>query len=314
YTSAGSCPAIGHALAPATSCTLEVSFTPKQTGPRNGNVSVATTATALPLNAVLTGTGIQSELQIAPGALSFGSIATGSSANLTLRLTNNGTANVSNLALAVTGDYAVTVPCQLTLLAPDQSCTVTITFTPTATGARNGSLTVTSSDSSSPATIPLTGTGVPNGSFTLAVNGADSSSASEPYGVPASYGLTITPVNGFSGTVVLNCAPIAPGVYATCSLSPSSVNIAGSAQNATATINTITKVNMNAPSQSAHIDPTSRAFFCLFPAALLFFWKSRKTRSALRRTAFVWIVLFSATTILLLGCGSGGDPSLRYTP
>jgi len=314
YTTAGSCPAIGNALAPATSCTLEVTFAPKQTGQRNGNVSVATTATALPLNATLTGTGIQSELQIAPGALSFGSIATGSSANLALKLTNNGTANVSNLALAVTGDYAVTVPCQLTLLAPGQSCTVTITFTPTATGARNGSLTITSSDSSSPATIPLTGTGVPNGTFTLAVNGADSSSASEPYGVPASYSLTVTPINGFSGTVVLNCAPIAPGVYATCSLAPSSINIAGSAQNATATINTITKVNLNAHSRSAHIDSTDGTFLCLLPAALFFFWRSRRARATLSRAAFMWLLLFSATSLLLLGCGSGGDPSLRYTP
>jgi trimeric autotransporter adhesin len=35
----------------------------------------------------------------------------------------------------------------------------------------------------------------------------------------------------------------------------------------------------------------------------------------LRRTSSIlWTILFSATTLALLGCGSGGDPSLRYTP
>jgi len=47
---------------------------------------------------------------------------------------------------------------------------------------------------------------------------------------------------------------------------------------------------------------------------LFFFWKSRKARGALHRTAFLWIALFSAATLVLLGCGSGGDPSIRYTP
>lgn len=314
YTGASSCPAVGSALAPATSCTLQVTFTPKQTGARNGMVSVATTATALPLNVALTGTGVQSELQVSPGALSFGSVATGSSSNLTLTLANNGTANVTSLALAISGDYAITIPCQRTALAPGQSCTVTVTFTPAAIGPRNGSLTVTSSDSSSPTTVPLTGAGVPNGSFTLTVNGSDSASTTEPYGVPASYALTVTPQNAFSGTVVLNCTPITPGLYATCSLAPSSIEIAGAAQNATATINTITKVNVNRPSQSARIDETSQTFLCLLPAALFFFWRSRTARAALRRTALAWIVLFSATTLVLLGCGGGGDPSLRYTP
>lgn len=314
YALAGSCPAIGNALAPATSCTLEVTFSPQQTGQRTGIVSLATTATALPLHATLTGNGVQSELQIAPGTLSFGSIATGSSANLTLTLTNNGTAAVTHLALSTTGDYAVTVPCPQSTLAPGQSCTATVTFSPTAIGARNGLLTITSSDSSSPSTVSLTGTGVPAGSFTLTVGGTNAASATEPYGVPANYALTVTPVNGFSGTVVLNCTPITPGVYATCSLAPSSIAIAGAAQNATATINTITRVNVNKPAQSASLDGTNTTFFCLLPAALFFFWKSRRARTALGRSGFIWIVLFSATTLMLLGCGSGGDPSLRFTP
>lgn len=314
YAIAGSCPAVGNALAPATSCTLEVTFAPQQTGTRTGTVSLATTATALPLHAALTGTGIQSELQIAPGTLNFGSIATGSSANLTLTLTNNGTASVSHLALDATGDYAVTVPCQQSTLAPGQSCTVTVTFSPTAIGARNGLLTVTSSDSNSPATVALTGTGVPSGSFTLTVNGTNAASATEPYGVPANYALTITPVNGFSGAVVLNCTPITPGVYATCSLAPSSIQIAGAAQNAIATINTITRVGTATAGQSASLSGANSTFFCLLPAALFFFWKSRRARTTLGRSAFIWIVLFSATTLVLLGCGSGGDPSLRFTP
>jgi hypothetical protein len=310
YAATGDCPAPGASLQPSASCTLQIAFTPSQTGTRTGTLSVASSVSTLPLTAPLTGIGSQSHLQLSPVNLNFGNIAIGAVARLTLTLSNTGTATLTNVSLAVTGDYAVIVPCGYTILTPGSSCTVTVAFTPTALGARPGTLTITSSSPDSPSILPLTGTGVPNGTFILSVNGGTSASATTPSGKPATYALALTPQNSFNGTVVLNCTPVTPGQYATCSLLPSSIALASAPQNSTATINTLTSVNLNQKASVSN-DRSGTLLLCLLPAAFLFLWRPRHPRSIL---SIFWIALFSATTLLLTACGSGGDPSLRYTP
>jgi phospholipase C len=58
----------------------------------------------------------------------------------------------------ITGDFAQINNCGNSLPKGD-TCVFQITFTPTATGTRGGSLTVTDSDSTSPQVVTLTGTG-----------------------------------------------------------------------------------------------------------------------------------------------------------
>jgi hypothetical protein len=316
YTTAGACPTPGNTLASATSCTEQITFTPTQTGTRTGAVAINTSLSSLSINVPLTGTGIQSHLVVTPSALNFGSIAIAASANLTLNLTNTGTASVTNLALALTGDYALTVPCTLTILAPNTSCTATITFTPTTLGQRNSALTITSSDASSPALIPLTGTGVPNGSFLLTVNGGPTATATVVSERPATYNLQLTPQANYSGDVVLNCTPIIPGQYATCSLLPSSIPLNGAAQNAIATINTITSVNPGTTAHNTNTHATrNKALLCLLPASLLFFLSTlRKNKIQKTTRAILWTLLLSLATLWPAGCGSGGDPNIRVTP
>jgi trimeric autotransporter adhesin len=314
YTTTGTCPTPGNTLAPSTSCVEQITFTPKQTGTRPGTLSIATSISTLPINVPLTGIGIQSHLQITPSALNFGSIAIGASANQTLTLTNTGTAPVTDLALSLTGDYAITVPCTFTTLAPNDTCTTTITFTPTALGPRTGNLTLASSDANSPTLVPLTGTGVPNGSFLLTVNGGPTATATVVSERPATYSLQLTPQSGYSGDVVLNCTPITPGQYATCSILPSSINLNGTAQSAVATINTITTVNPNPTAHNTDNTHTLRnkTLLCLLPTALLFFWNTRNKKK--RHRVILWLLLLTATTLWPSGCGSGGDPNIRTTP
>jgi hypothetical protein len=84
----------------------------------------------------------------------------------TITVTNTGTAAASVAAIAVSGDFAETTNCAT--IAVGGSCTVSVTFTPTAAGSRTGSLTITSNASKSPTTVGLTGTGA--GSVNLALN------------------------------------------------------------------------------------------------------------------------------------------------
>ena len=184
------------------------------------------------------------------------------------------------------------------------SCSLNVTFTPTQTGARTGTLTIASSDPASPITVPLTGNGLQGGSFTLTVNGAASGSSTVVAGISATYALTLTPVNGFTGAVALTCAPQALVQYTGCSINPSTVTLTNGAMNATATITTVSAVN------SARVEPARRwnsAVLCALPVLLL----AGLRRKRCWRTGLL-VALVSVAVLLGGGCGSGADPRIRY--
>ena len=308
YTVASNCPAQGSQLSPGASCTLQVTFAPTQAGTRSGTVSIASSLTTLPLVVNLTGSGAQSHLQITPASLSFGNVSLGFTSKLTLSLANTGTAPVSRIALSATGDYAVTTPCSTTTLAPGASCAISVTFTPTATGIRTGTLAIASSDPNSPLAVPLTGTGIQAGTFSLTVDGGASSSLTVTSGRPANYNLSLTALNGYTGTVILNCSPVNPGQYATCSLLPSSISLNNaSPQASVATINTVTGLPASASRR-----PTGNGAIalCILPFSFFLFRRSRASFA---------VMMIAVATLFAGGCGSGGtlilaDPNLRYTP
>ena len=98
---------------------------------------------------------------VAPSALSFGSVATGTtSAPQTVTVSNptNSAAPVSSIS--VSGDYAQSNNCGSSIAA-NGSCTVSVTFTPTAAGTRTGTLTVNAGGVTN--TVSLTGTGTAPG-------------------------------------------------------------------------------------------------------------------------------------------------------
>ncbi|SFS16244.1 PapD-like protein [Granulicella pectinivorans] len=300
YSSSSNCPSPGGSLAAATSCTIQVGFSPTATGPRPGKLSLSTSASTLPLTVTLAGVGTQGQLQIAPSTLNFGPIAIGASSNLSLILKNEGTAPVTNLSLSISGDYAVTVPCSTPSLAPGQSCNLTIMFTPSATGSRPSSLIVSSSDPGSPASISLSGIGTQSGSFLLTVNGGGAASVSVHQGAPATYTLAVTPTGGFAGNVVLNCTPISLAEFASCSILPSSITLATSTAQTTAlTINTLTAVQRSSLSLA-----NARTFLCFLAPFFLVAWRRRR---------LLPILALLTCVILPAGCGGGPDPNLRYT-
>jgi hypothetical protein len=317
YTATGDCPTEGNTLAPSTSCTEQVTFTPTTAATIGGLLSIRSSASTLPIEYPLTGKGIQSHLQAVPSTLNFSSIALGASAAQTITLTNTGTAPITNLALTITGDYAISVPCTPTLY-PGIACQITITFAPTALGSRPGAITsIDPNTGLQNLNIPLTGTGVSGGAFTLTVNGGPSATLTIPSEKAANYTLQLTPQSGFAGTVILNCTPVNPGAYATCSLLPSSITLNGAAQNSIANLNTVAEYIP----QTTAANTRSRALLCLLPIPLLFFWnaKSRsQTRNQKRQTLpclLLLAILYTLPALWISGCGSGGtDPNLRFTP
>jgi hypothetical protein len=275
---------------------------------------------------LLTGVGVQSYLKISPASLGFGSIAVGASATQSFTLANTGTIAITKVGTSISagaGDYAITGPCAVAMLAAGGSCSVTVTFTPAAIGSRPGTLTVISSDISSPAAVPLTGTGAAGGTFTLTVNGGSSASVTvaSGSGTPASYGLSVTPGNGFGGTVVLNCTPVIAATWASCSILPSSVTLAGTAQSATAAINTVTSVSsaLNIPPDRPQRRSAREKEICLTLPMLLFAWTAGKSRHRAwqRSVPVAWGIILTIALLSAGGCGGGGganspNSGLRY--
>jgi hypothetical protein len=100
-----------------------------------------------------------STVTISPASLTFASQGLGAtSAAQAVTLSNGTSAALTITSVATTGDFAETNNCGASLAA-SANCTINVTFTPTAAGARAGSLVVTDSGAGSPRTVALTGTG-----------------------------------------------------------------------------------------------------------------------------------------------------------
>jgi N,N-dimethylformamidase beta subunit-like protein/ASPM-SPD-2-Hydin domain-containing protein/centrosomal CEP192-like protein/HYDIN/CFA65/VesB family protein len=155
----------GATVAPNATCTISVTFTPGAAGSRTAALSVSDDAPASPQSAPLTGTGATSGVSFNPTSVNFGNqtVSTTSAAQ-TITVTNSGGASLHVTSVTVTGtnagDFAKSADtCTGQAIAANATCTVSLTFTPGATGARSASLSFADDAPSSPQTVALTGTG-----------------------------------------------------------------------------------------------------------------------------------------------------------
>ncbi len=97
-------------------------------------------------------------VSLSVSSINFGGLPLGTtSAPRTVTLTNTGTATLSIFGFSRTGDFAITSNTCGASLAVGASCTVTLTFTPTAVGLRTGTLTVSDNAPGFPHTVSLSG-------------------------------------------------------------------------------------------------------------------------------------------------------------
>jgi hypothetical protein len=97
-------------------------------------------------------------LDVSPSALTFENQAVGTtSASQQVTILNAGTATTTIGSIAATGAFSQTSNCGSSL-GPDSSCTVNVTFTPTAPGRSAGTLSIPSGEPASPDTVRLAGT------------------------------------------------------------------------------------------------------------------------------------------------------------
>ena len=136
------------------------------------------------------------------GPLAFGSVAVGTtSAAQTLTLHNTGTASLTGITVVVTAPFSrAGGTCGATLTTTTGTCTITVVFSPTVTGAATGTVTVTSNAQITGSPVGLSGTGV------AAVSAA-----------------TLTPTTRNYGTVTRNCPGTTVAQRLACMLDPAQV-------------------------------------------------------------------------------------------
>jgi 6-phosphogluconolactonase (cycloisomerase 2 family) len=185
-------------------CILSIIFTPGAAGPRSATLTLADNATPATQTLPLTGTGTASTgpvVGLNPTAATFPSTPLNTpSGAVAVKVTNSGQSPLTFTSIAIgpvtsVPDFTLASASTCTTqapVAPNTSCTLSIVFTPSAAGARTGTLTL--SDNAVPATqtIALAGTGAAGGGdFTITI----------PEGPP------IVIIAGQPTTVVANVVP-----------------------------------------------------------------------------------------------------------
>jgi hypothetical protein len=169
-------------------CIVNVTFNGSGSGVTSGTLTIPNSA-GNTVNVLLVGsTGGNTTItppQLTPTSLSFGYLLVGqTSPAQTVTLTNPaGSAPLSISSIETSTGFTETNNCGSTL-AGGASCTISVTFTPTAAGTFSGSLAISTSASSTPLGVSLSGT-----AYTTTTNlalGATATASSVASGFPAS--------------------------------------------------------------------------------------------------------------------------------
>jgi Abnormal spindle-like microcephaly-assoc'd, ASPM-SPD-2-Hydin/Protein of unknown function (DUF1573) len=171
---------------PGLSSTFNAQYQAAAAGSASGSITIVSNAPTSPSLVTLTGTGVAATqlLSLSTNAVSFGSVDTGTSSTQTVTVTNTGNSNVSISQIAASGaGYSLNGAVVPVTLTPSQKLAFSVIFSPTATGAVSGSVTIASNATGSPATITLSGSGVVPVPHTASLSWTASTSVVSGYNV-----------------------------------------------------------------------------------------------------------------------------------
>jgi hypothetical protein len=158
FAETNTCP---NSLAPGGSCTISATFTPTAKDKRVAVLAISDSDPASPEAISLTGFG--TVVGLSPKALSFGNQLVGTrSAPKKITLTNVGSTPLNFTGISVigtnAGDFSQTNTCG-TSIAGGASCTIRVTFRPSAIGTRSAAVSIGDDGGGSPQEVRLTGKG-----------------------------------------------------------------------------------------------------------------------------------------------------------
>ena len=148
-------------VTPNNSMAFNAVFAPSSPGSVTGNISLSTNVPGSPTAIGLSGTGTAPTFSLgaSPTTLAFATVNVGSNSSLPVTLKNNGNSNITISGISgATGPFSTSGVSAGTTLTPNQSATLNVIFTPTASGAASATITVASNSSTTPS-ISVSGTG-----------------------------------------------------------------------------------------------------------------------------------------------------------
>ena len=200
----------GKVLAANETCAIAVTFTPVSAGQKSGTLTVSATPGDTGA-ASLTGVGLApASLTIDPVSGSFATTTVGATGGSQIfTITNGGglpAGGTTGIAVAVTGtqagDFVTSANMCTGVLMPGASCKVTVTFKPSAAGARSATLGATATPGGA-SSVTLSGTGVAAAALRVAAaSGSSAAFGSVVSGTSATQTFTVTNSGGQASSAI----------------------------------------------------------------------------------------------------------------
>jgi trimeric autotransporter adhesin len=322
----GSTCAVGTAVPANGSCLLNLVFSPTAAGTRTATLIFSDDATPGTQTVSLNGTGAASNapaVTLSPSSVGFPATSLNSTAApITVTLTNSGNAPLNLGSFGIddsqnAGDFAISTKSTCgpqSIIAAGNSCTIILTFTPSALGERTATLSI--SDDAAPGTqsIPLSGTGVGAGDFTITSPGTTIVLTN---GQTAKFPITISPAPG--STIQVTFFAPGPVPTGTCVFYPQpNPATVTSAQ----TFNFLFTTNAPQPGLVAPLGTRPKSPFgpltirtllaqmaIALTLLLLFWWQKFRARGFFlpRYAVLIPMLVIAAVSLTFVGCGGGGS-------
>src|SRR2546429_672587 len=270
-TGASACPTSPATLAAGGTCTINVTFTPTASGARTGTLSLTDNAGGSPQIMTLSRGSAHPGTPVTATSLSpCTHPLTTTRAQMKLTLTSPGTAVLFFFLMirppprSTLFPYTTPFRSSPATLAAGGTCTINVTFTPTASGARTGTLSVTDNAGGSPQIMTLSGNGTAAPDFGLT---GPAATENVKAGNTLTFTVTMTPIGGFKSPVGLACAGALMG--STCTVSPASVAATDGATPQQAQVSMTTNAFVIPPTRLPVPAPPAWRWIPLFLALLL---------------------------------------------
>jgi len=208
----------GQTLAAGNTCSVQIVFAPTATSARSGQLTIYASVPGGQATVALNGTGTAAAAMVlTPLSLSFAATIvnqTAASQDITISNTGGTSATLSAPVLSGnTGDFALYANTCGATLAPQTGCTLSITFTPTASGARSATLSITDNAGTASAAIQTASiSGVGNAPATDTLSALALSFPQQQIGT-TSGSQTITLTNSGGVPLTLIAASVSPGDF-----------------------------------------------------------------------------------------------------
>lgn len=158
----------GESLAAGANCAIRVRFKATDAGAHEASLSVPSDAPGSPAVIPLSGAAFAPVpgLTVTPSSANFGnrSVTSGAGPSTTFSVASTGTDGLQLETVGLTGGHATDFPMSTTCasgsyIGSGGSCSVTVSFDPSAIGTRSASIRIVSDAPGSPHLVPLTGNG-----------------------------------------------------------------------------------------------------------------------------------------------------------